>query len=317
MKVLVTGGAGFIGSHIVDQLLETGHESIVVDNLATGDERFLPKEVPFYRVDIRDEQLFDIVRTERPDAVIHQAAQSSVPFSVDQPLGDADINIHGTIRLLEAARQCGVSKFIYASSAAVYGNPQYLPIDENHPVNPLSPYGISKFTPEYYLRAYQDLYGIPFTILRYANVYGQRQISKGEGAVIAIFLERILKGEPLRIDGDGEQTRDYIHVSDIAAANIAALSRAENQVLNIGTGISTSINELVQLLKKVSNKPISVSYGPDREGDIKHSYFDIDGARRHLMFKPKVSLEEGLIQSLDYLLQNRVLLQRGTAVTEL
>lgn len=306
MKVLVTGGAGFIGSHIVDQLLEAGHEPIVVDNLTTGDERFLNGKVSFYRMDIRDEQLFHVLQSERPDVVIHQAAQSSVPFSIDQPVEDANINIDGTIRLLEASRKCKVSKFIYASSAAVYGNPRFLPIDENHPVQPLSPYGISKLTPEDYIRVYQDLYGLPFTILRYANVYGQRQISKGEGAVIAIFLERILKGEPLRIDGDGEQTRDYIHVSDIAAANVAALTRGENQILNIGTGISTSINELVQILKKVSEKPISVSYGPDREGDIKHSYFNIDRARHHLKVTPRITLEDGLRQSIEYLLQTRL-----------
>ncbi|MDR6225555.1 NAD-dependent epimerase/dehydratase family protein [Desmospora profundinema] len=303
MKVLVTGGAGFIGSHIVDQLLEAGHEPIVVDNLITGNERFLHGKVSFYRVDIRDEQVEDVFRQERPVAVIHQAAQSSVPVSVDEPVHDAEININGTIRLLEASRKFGVEKFIYASSAAVYGNPCYLPIDEAHPTQPLSPYGISKFTPEYYIKAFQELYGLSYTIFRYANVYGQRQMSTGEGAVIAIFLDRLLRGLPLRIDGDGEQTRDYIHVTDIAAANVSALTRADNQTLNIGTGISTSINKLVQLLGQLSNEPVTVSYGPPRAGDIKHSYFDIRAARQHLDFKPRIPLEQGLRQTADYLLQ--------------
>jgi UDP-glucose 4-epimerase len=306
MKVLVTGGAGFIGSHVVDQLLQAGHQPIVVDNLSTGNERFLHAEVPFYRLDICDQQLERVFREESPDAVIHQAAQSSVPISVDQPVHDARINIHGTIHLLEASRKWGVQKFIYASSAAVYGNPIYLPIDESHPIQPLSPYGISKCAPEYYVRAYQDLHGLSYTVLRYANVYGQRQMNKGEGAVIAIFLDRLLRGLPLRIDGDGEQTRDYIHVSDVARANLSALTQADNQTLNIGTGISTSINRLVQLLQEMVSKPLTVTHGPARTGDIQHSSFDIRAARQHLNFSPQVSLKAGLKETVDYLLKSGV-----------
>ncbi|MDA8353268.1 MAG: SDR family oxidoreductase [Firmicutes bacterium] len=300
MKVLVTGGAGFIGSHIVDRLLEKGHQPVVLDNLSTGDEGYLHPEVPFYRMDVQSEAVDEVFRKEKPDAVIHQAAQSQVPRSIEAPIEDAQTNLLGTIRLLEGCRHHGAKKFIYASSAAVYGNPQDLPIDEEHPVSPLSPYGISKLTPERYIRVYQELYGLTYTIFRYANVYGIRQVPHGEGAVISIFVDRLLHDRPLTIFGDGKQTRDYIYVDDIARANVAALDRGDGETLNIGTGVRTSLNDLVETVESITGRKIEVEYGPDRPGDIKHSYFKIDRALKYLDWSPLTSLEQGLSRTLSY-----------------
>jgi UDP-glucose 4-epimerase len=219
---------------------------------------------------------------------------------VENPLLDANINIMGTINLLEACRKYGVQKVVYASSAAVYGNPQYLPIDENHPVKPLSGYGISKHTVEHYLEVYRNLYGLRYTVLRYANVYGIRQDPRGEGGVISIFIDKILNGERFIINGDGEQTRDYIYVEDIARANLAAIDRADGEILNIGTGKSTSLNELVGLFRTITGEPLEVGYGPERPGDIKHSYFRIEKAKSQLAWEPSVTLKEGLSKTYEY-----------------
>ncbi|EGK10688.1 UDP-glucose 4-epimerase [Desmospora sp. 8437] len=300
MKVLVTGGAGFIGSHIVDQLLEKGHQAVVVDNLSTGEEEYLRPDLPFYRMDIQDEGIDRVIGEEQPDAVIHQAAQSQVTRSIEDPLGDARTNILGTIRLLESCRRHGVAKIIYASSAAIYGNPQYLPIDEQHPLSPLSPYGISKGTPEEYIRAYHSLHGLSFTIFRYANVYGIRQVPHGEGAVISIFIDRLLRDLPLTIHGDGEQTRDYIYVEDVARANVAALARGDGETLNLGTGVNTSLNDLVKTMEKISGRKLEVNYGPNRPGDIKYSYFNIDRVKSVLNWDPITDLETGLTRTLDF-----------------
>ncbi|QKG85680.1 SDR family oxidoreductase [Kroppenstedtia pulmonis] len=300
MKVLVTGGAGFIGSHIVERLLVQGHQVVVVDNLTTGNETHLSSKVSFYRLNIQDEALMDVFAAEKPDAVIHQAGQSSMPRSMEDPIWDAETNIIGTIRLLEGARRYGVKKMVYASSAAVYGNPQYLPIDESHPTAPLSPYGISKWTPEMYLRNYGELYGLSWTVLRYANVYGTRQVSHGEGAVISIFIDQLLKGEPLTIDGDGEQTRDYIYVEDVARANIAALVHGDGEILNIGTGQSTSINQLIQAFESILGRTVKKVYGASRPGDIRDSYFDNNRAIQMLDWRPSVLLQDGLKRTYEY-----------------
>jgi len=300
MKVLVTGGAGFIGSHIVDLLLERGDDVIVVDNLSTGQETHLRPEVTFYRMDITDHRLSDVVAETRPEVVIHQAAQIDVPTSVQDPLHDARTNIIGTLNLLEACRNAGVRKVVYASSAAVYGNPEYLPIDEKHPVAPLSGYGISKHTPEHYLQVYAQLHGLAYTVLRYANVYGIRQDPRGEGGVISIFIEKVLKGEPITVFGDGEQTRDYIYVEDVARANVAALINGDGQILNIGTGQKTSINELIALFEEVSGQKMEIHHAPDRPGDIKHSYFDNRRAMEMLNWRPETELSVGLRKTLTY-----------------
>ncbi|MEW9031398.1 MAG: SDR family oxidoreductase, partial [Planifilum fimeticola] len=294
MKVMVTGGAGFIGSHIVDRLIDLGHEVIILDNLSTGKKAFIHPEASFYQADLRDRRIGEILEAERPEAVIHQAAQIDVPTSVKDPLFDAETNILGTLRLLEACRRSGVRKIVYASSAAIYGEPAFLPIDEEHPVDPLSNYGISKYTPESYLKVYKHLYGLDYTILRYANVYGIRQDPRGEGGVIAIFLDRVLREEALTIFGDGKQTRDFVYVGDIADANIRALHRGSGMVFNLGTGVPTSLEELVRILREVTEKEIRVEYGPERPGDIKHSHFDNRLAEKWLDWTPRIDLKTGL-----------------------
>ncbi|SMO66557.1 SDR family oxidoreductase [Melghirimyces algeriensis] len=300
MKVLVTGGAGFIGSHIVDQLLENGNQPIVLDNLSTGEETHLKDGIPFYRMNVQDEAIDWVFREEKPDVVIHQAAQSQVTQSVENPMMDAQTNILGTIRLLEACRCHGVKKIIYASSAAVYGNPEYLPIDEDHPISPLSPYGISKLTPETYIKVYAELYGLSYTILRYANVYGIRQVAHGEGAVISIFIDRLLRNQPLTIFGDGEQTRDYIYVEDIARANIAALEHGDGETLNLGTGVSTSLNDLVKVMGEIYGGKVEVKHALERSGDIRFSCFCVDRAKTVLGWSPCTELEEGLRWTMEY-----------------
>jgi UDP-glucose 4-epimerase len=300
MKVLVTGGAGFIGSHIVDHLINRGDQVVVVDNISTGKEEQIHPEASFYRVDLTSPQLLEVFEKEKPEVVIHQAAQIDVQTSVLDPITDANINIIGTIHLLEASRKTGVRKVIYASSAAIYGNPAYLPIDEQHPIQPLSGYGVSKYTPEHYLSVYHSLYGLEYTILRYANVYGLRQEPHGEGGVISIFINKVITDQTMRIFGDGEQTRDYIYVEDVARANLAATTHGNGEVLNIGTGVSTSLNEIIEMFNTITGKKIPVEYGPERPGDIKHSYFNNEKARSVLAWEPQVTLLEGLRQTYEY-----------------
>lgn len=294
MKILVTGGAGFIGSHIVDHLISRGDQVVIVDNLSTGKEENLNPKAKFYRLDLTDPQLTTILKQERPEVVIHQAAQTQVQRSIQDPLFDANSNILGTINLLEASRQSGVRKIIFASSAAVYGNPAYLPIDEKHPIQPLSGYGIGKYTAEQYLQIYYNLYGIQYTILRYANVYGIRQDAKGEGGVISIFIDRVIHQQPIAIFGNGEQTRDYIYVEDVARANIAAIDRGDGEVFNIGTGVRTSINQLVELLSQVTGNPVTKEYQDERSGDIKDSVFDNKKAKVLLKWEPMIELYRGI-----------------------
>ncbi|SEM78924.1 SDR family oxidoreductase [Lihuaxuella thermophila] len=300
MKVLVTGGAGFIGSHIVDHLIAGGAEVAIVDNISTGKSTQIHPDASFYSMDISSPHLLEVFQKEQPEVVIHQAAQIHVGTSVDDPVFDATTNILGTIRLLEASRQTGVRKIVYASSAAVYGNPEYLPIDEQHPVHPLSGYGVSKYTPEQYLSVYHHLYGLRYTILRYANVYGVRQDPRGEGGVISIFIDKILSNSPLTIFGDGEQTRDYIYVEDVAKANLAAIQNGDGEIFNIGTGVRTSLNQVVQLFNQITGRQNPVEYGPERSGDIKHSYFNNQKARALLFWEPAVTLEEGLKKTYEY-----------------
>ena len=244
MKALITGGAGFIGSHIADSLVKNGDSVVVVDNLQTGKLANLPSRVTFYREDITQPLLRGIFCREQPEVVFHQAAQVSVPKSVADPKLDVRINVLGAINVLEAAKASGVRKVIFASSAAVYGEPQYLPIDEAHPIAPQTPYGLAKHTVERYLALYRELYGLRYTVLRYANVYGPRQDGGGEGGVVAIFAQRLSAGLVPTVFGSGEQTRDFVFVGDVAAANLAAIAQADGQVLNISTQKAISVNAL-------------------------------------------------------------------------
>lgn len=300
MKVLVTGGAGFVGSHIVDLLLERGDEVIVVDNLITGKEEQVHSKAKFYRINITDDDFQDIVQQEKPEAIIHQAAQIQVPTSVENPFFDARTNIIGTINLLEAARKSGVKKIVYASSAAVYGEPRYFPIDERHPIVPLSPYGVSKLSAEYYLKMYAKEYGISASILRYANVYGIRQDPRGEGGVISILIDKVLAKQPFTVFGNGLQTRDFIYVSDVAKANIAALLTDNAGVFNIGTGIKTSLLQLIETLQEVIGGKLEIQYGPARPGDIEHSYFAIEKAQTELDWTWQIDLRTGLKSTLEH-----------------
>lgn len=302
MKVLVTGGAGFIGSHIVDQLILEGHEVVIIDNLASGQKEQVHPQACFYQIDLTGSELHDVMEKESPEVVIHQAAQIHVPTSIENPVFDASINILGTINLLEACKDFGVRKVVYASSAAVYGEPQVLPIDEHHPVEPISAYGISKHTPEHYLKAYHQLYGIEYTIFRYANVYGIRQDPRGEGGVISIFTDKVLRNAPLTIFGDGEHTRDFIYVEDVAKANVCALTQGDGEIFNIGTGVKTSLNQLVATFEQASGKKVVVEYGPERVGDIKDSYFYMAKASELLHWKAKITLLEGLTRTYQFYL---------------
>lgn len=300
MKVLVTGGAGFIGSHIVDTLVGSGFRVSIVDDLSTGRLENINPGVNFYQVGIESGDFGEVIAREKPDAVVHQAAQVDVQRSLREPLTDAQINILGAVNLLEACRRYNVGKVIYASSAAVYGSPAYLPVDEKHPVEPQSPYGASKHTVEHYLRIYSEVYGIRTTVLRYANVYGPRQDATGEGGVVAIFVGRLLRGEAPDIFGDGEQTRDFVFVKDVAAANLAALHRGDGSILNVSTGTMLSVNNLFQTIKKITGSGLSPVYCPPRPGDITHSYLANEKGRQVLEWRPRHSLEEGLRETVAF-----------------
>ncbi|MBO8137678.1 MAG: NAD-dependent epimerase/dehydratase family protein [Desulfotomaculum sp.] len=300
MRILVTGGAGFIGSHIVDMLVEQDYRVLVVDNLSTGREDNLNPRAEFSSTDICSRELIGLVGKFRPEIVIHQAAQVSVPLSLKNPVDDAMINVLGTVNLLEACRLAGVRKIIYASSAAVYGNPVYLPVDEKHPVKPGSGYGLSKHTCERYLELYRRLYGLEYTVLRYANVYGPRQDGFGEGGVVAKFIECLRRGASPVIYGDGRQTRDFVYVKDAAGANLAALSAGDNRVLNVSTGNPTSINKLFSLLKDIAGFPGEAVVSPPRPGDITDSCLDSTLAAEKIKWKPRWTLKQGLMETYLY-----------------
>lgn len=299
-RVLITGGAGFIGSNLVDRLILGGYSVSIIDNLSTGNINNINKHAKLYNMDIRDCEVSKVFEVERPQYVFHHAAQIDVQKSLKDPVFDSSVNIIGTINILENCKKYGVNKIIYASSAAVYGVPEYLPVDEKHIIRPISYYGISKHTPEHYIKVYSELYGIRHTIFRYANVYGIRQDPKGEGGVVSIFMDRLFKGIIPIIYGDGEQTRDFIYVDDIVEANIKSLSRGDNEILNISTNSPASVNELYRLMKDMLGFKYDAEYGIERSGDIKHSCLDNKRAMELLNWRPHYSLSEGLKKTIDY-----------------
>lgn len=301
MKVLVTGGAGFIGSHVVDLLIEHGHEVVVVDNLSTGRVENLNPKARFYHLDVSDPNLERVFAREKPDCVNHHAAQASVPFSLAEPVKDAQINILGSINLLALSQRFSVSKFIYVSSGgACYGEPQYLPVDEAHPVNPLSPYGASKHAFEHYLYLFGVNYGLDYTVLRYANAYGPRQDPYGEAGVVAVFASKMIKGESPVINGDGLQERDFVYVGDYARASLVALNRGTGQVFNLGSGVGVSVNQAFEKLKEITGYVGPEIHGPAKLGEIFKIYLDASKARRELGWQPAVSLETGLTETVKY-----------------
>lgn len=294
-SVMVTGGAGFIGSHIVDALIKAKARVSVLDDLSSGSLANLDPRANFYHGQLQDAELVQAaVARERPVFVVHMAAQVDVQVSLRDIRADAAANIMGTLNLLEACRLSGVRKVVYASSAAVYGEPRYLPVDEQHPVEPMSGYGISKHTVEHYLTLYRALHGLEFTALRYANVYGPRQDSMGEGGVVAIFAHRLARGLQPVIYGDGRQTRDFVYVGDVAAANLAALEKGDGQILNISTGEPTTVTQLLQILCNVAGSEFMAEYQAGRPGDILHSRLSPLKAQAALNWQPLVPLEEGL-----------------------
>jgi len=300
LQILVTGGAGFIASNIVDELINDGYKVIVVDNLSSGKKENLNKNAEFYHMDIRDAELEKIFKDNSITYVIHHAAQIDVQKSLAEPIFDAENNILGTINLLDNCRDYEVEKIIYASSAAVYGEPDYLPIDEEHSIKAMSPYGISKYTPEQYIKMYSKLYDIKYSIFRYANVYGPRQDPKGEGGVISIFVDKMLAGEKSIIFGDGKQTRDFIYVNDIVKANIMALNKGDNIVVNISTETRESVNDLVKYLNEILETNIDAVYKNARKGDILHSSLKNNRAEELLGWTPEYDLKEGLKQTVEY-----------------
>lgn len=304
MRILVTGGAGFIGSHIVDQCVARGHEVAVVDNLwaeGGGKEQNLNSQARFFQADITDEAALQTIFDEvRPEVVSHQAAQHSVAISTKDPQLDARVNVLGLLNILTQCTRAETRKIVFASSGATYGTPARLPIDEEVPQRPESPYGITKMVAEYYLRYWQAAHGLSYTALRYGNVYGPRQDPNGEAGVIAIFAKRFLNHESVRIDWDGEQQKDYVFVEDVARANVLAMERGENDIFCIGTGKGASVNELYNTLAKITNYKPEIVRAPKRPGDIYLSYFDCSKAERLLGWQSHVTLDEGIAKTVEF-----------------
>ncbi|HKC20332.1 MAG TPA: NAD-dependent epimerase/dehydratase family protein [Candidatus Dormibacteraeota bacterium] len=303
MKILVTGGAGFIGSHVVDAYITAGHELAVLDNLATGREDNINPAAKFYRVDVRDSaQVQHAIADFKPEVVNHHAAQSEVPKSVADPGHDAAINVVGGLNVLRACLDNSVRKVIFSSTGgALYGEPDIVPADEDHPIRPLSPYGTSKFAFEQYMATFSRTFGLNYTTLRYANVYGARQdFFAEEGRVVAIFASRMIEGKPVTVDGDGSQSRDMIHVGDIAIANLAALERGDGGTFHISTGIPVTVNDLFRKLALLTEYKLEPRFGPSRKGDVYRIALDNTRAREQLGWEPRIQLEEGLRLTVDY-----------------
>jgi UDP-glucose 4-epimerase len=301
MRILVTGGAGFIGSHVVDKFLEAGHKVIVVDDLSTGRRANLNPKAKFYDVDIRSQALKAIFEREKPEVVDHHAAQVDVRRSVADPIFDARVNILGSLNLLTCAHTYGVRKIIYISSGgAIYGEPVALPCTEDHPIQPLCPYGASKYIIERYLYLYKQNYGLDYTVLRYGNVYGPRQDPSGEAGVVAIFTGQMLKGESPTINGSGEQERDFVYVGDCAHANVLALDRGAGRAYNLGTGRGTSINKIFAMLKHLTGYEREPVYGSAKAGETFRIYLDAERAHEELAWRPRVTLQEGLQRTVAY-----------------
>jgi UDP-glucose 4-epimerase len=302
VRALVTGGAGFIGSTIVDLLISEGHEVAVVDNLSTGKRENLSVDpgVRFYEMDIRDPNLASVFVRERPEVVFHQAAQMSVKVSTDDPILDGQVNVVGLINTLQASATAGVRKVVFASSGATYGNPQRLPMDEEHPQRPESPYGITKMAGEHYLNYFALDHGVQYTALRYGNVYGPRQDPHGEAGVVAIFCNYLLSGQQPIIHWDGEQTRDYVYVGDVARANLAAAFGGDGRCYCVGTGVGTSVNALYGLLCQQAGTWVEPRRAPRRPGDLRAAYFDTTRAREELGWTASVPLRDGLAATFEF-----------------
>ncbi|MDR1104387.1 MAG: NAD-dependent epimerase/dehydratase family protein [Endomicrobium sp.] len=302
MKILITGGAGFIGSNIADALLAKGHDVIVFDNLSSGNKENVDKKAKFYKADIYYKKEADeIFKREKPQIVIHHAAQIDVRKSVDDPFFDAEVNILGSINILNACVENKVKKIIFASSGgSVYGECESSAPKEDIKINPLSPYAIAKNSVENYINFYSIVHGLDYTILRYGNVYGPRQDPHGEAGVVAIFAARMLKNEEVTVFGDGKQMRDYVYVGDVVNANLKSLTKGKNEIINIGTSKAVSVNELIKVMSKVSGYKKKAQYKPKRDGELFKSFLNINKAKAVLSWTPKVNIEQGIKLTIDY-----------------
>lgn len=301
MKILITGGAGFIGSHIADAYIDAGHSVVIIDDLSMGVKDNINPKAKFYQTDIRDKALKDIFKQGKFDIVNHHAAQMDVRKSVDDPMFDASVNIIGVLNLLENCKAFSVKKFIFASTGgAIYGEQDYFPADENHPVRPLSPYGITKLATEKYLFYYEQVFNLPYVVLRYANVYGPRQNPHGEAGVVAIFAKKMLEGGQPHINGDGKQTRDYVFIHDVVKANLMALEYKNSDIFNIGAGIETDVNQLFQHLKNLTKSNCDELHGPAKKGEQLRSVLDTNKIRKTLGWQPNYNIEEGLRLTVEF-----------------
>jgi UDP-glucose 4-epimerase len=301
MKILVTGGAGFIGSNVADGFIQEGHQVTVVDNLSTGLESNVNKKARFFKMDIRTVVIDKIFEKIKPDVLCHHAAQIDVRKSTVDPIFDADVNIIGSLNLLNACVKHKIKKVIFASTGgAIYGEQDYFPADENHPANPLSPYGVAKLTIEKYLYFYQQTHGIEFVSLRYANVYGPRQNPFGEAGVVAIFTEKLLTNKEAIINGEGTQTRDFTFVGDVVESNLLALNYPKNDIFNIGTGIETDINTIFRVLIEKTGSKQKEIHGPAMPGEQQRSVLECSKAEKLLGWKPRYNLEEGLAKTVEF-----------------
>ena len=301
MRALVTGGAGFIGSHLVDALLQSGHEVTVVDNLSRGRRESVDSRADLVELDITDDALVDLVGRAAPEVVFHHAAQIDVRMSVTDPVADADANVVGTVNVLHGCAEHGVRRLVFASSGgAIYGDTEVIPTPEEHEPQPQSPYGTAKLCAEAYGFMYERMRGLEFVALRYANVYGPRQDPHGEAGVVAIFTERLLRGEPPTINGDGQQTRDYVFVADVVAANLQAASASPGGAVNIATGVETDVNTLYEHLRTILDVDIDAVHGPAKPGEQQRSCLAIERAASELGWSPRVALADGLRLTADF-----------------
>ena len=309
MKILVTGGSGFIASHVVDLYIANGHEVVILDDLSTGRVSNLNPAARFIQMDIRSPQVAEVFEHERPDVVNHHAAQMDVRRSTVEPLFDAGVNILGSLNLIENARTYLTKHFVYISSGgAAYGEPKYLPCDEEHPIDPICQYGASKHTVEHYLYMYRINYGLNYTVLRYPNVFGPRQDPEGEAGVVAIFTGQMLNGEQVFINGDGEQERDFVYVGDCAKANLLAITRTHaSGIYNLGSARGTTVNQIFQILKGITKYRKEPVYRSAKLGETRKIYLDATKAKKELGWKPEVTFMEGMLRTVDYFKQKELL----------
>lgn len=306
MRILITGGAGFIGSHLADRLIKNGDKVILIDNLSTGKKENINPKAKFYKIDIQSPKISNILKKEKPEILFHLAAQIDVRKSVEDPIKDAKINILGSLNVIknfyqESLKNIKKPKIIFSSTGgAIYGDAKIIPTPETYPEFPLSPYGVCKLTIEKYLNYYWKVFNIPYVALRYANVYGPRQNSKGESGVVSIFIDKLFSGENPIINGSGKQTRDFVFIEDIIEANILAMKKNKVGVYNIGTGKETDINTIFQKLKKITNSNLKAVHCLEKKGEQKRSCLDYKKAQKELSWKPKYNLDEGLIKTVGW-----------------